>query len=119
VREALAGNRDLLAHYRVKTDTVGRASQDAGPSAAARRLSMPMLLDGPLGQQQPGLESLTPGERRILAMVADGRSSKDIGAALFIHHRSVENHRTNICQKLGLSGPHALLTFALAHRHEL
>jgi DNA-binding NarL/FixJ family response regulator len=72
-----------------------------------------------LATQQPGLDSLTSGERRILAMVADGRSSKDIAAALFIHYRTVENHRTNICQKLGLSGPHALLKFALAHKHEL
>lgn len=72
-----------------------------------------------LTQQQPGLDSLTPGERRILAMVADGRSSKEIAEVLFIHYRTVENHRTNICQKLGLSGPHALLKFALAHKNEL
>lgn len=72
-----------------------------------------------LAHEQPGLESLTPSERRILAMVADGKSSRQIAEALFIHHRTVENHRTNICQKLGVSGPHALLKFALAHKHEL
>jgi DNA-binding NarL/FixJ family response regulator len=72
-----------------------------------------------LAHERPGLGNLTASERRILAMVADGRSSRQIAEALFIHHRTVENHRTNICQKLGLSGPHALLKFALAHRHEL
>ena len=72
-----------------------------------------------LAHERPGLGNLTASERRILAMVAEGRSSRQIAEALFIHHRTVENHRTNICQKLGLSGPHALLKFALAHRHEL
>ncbi len=72
-----------------------------------------------LAAQQPDLHSLTPAERRILAMVADGHSSKAIATALFIHYRTVENHRTNICQKLGLAGPHALLKFAVAHKHEL
>jgi DNA-binding NarL/FixJ family response regulator len=66
-----------------------------------------------------GLDSLTPAERRILALVADGRSSKEIAAALFIQFRTVDNHRTNICQKLGLSGPNALLKFALEHRTKL
>ena len=45
-----------------------------------------------------------------------GESSKEIGAALEISHRTVENHRSNICQKLGLAGPHALLRFALQRK---
>lgn len=72
-----------------------------------------------LRQRQPGLGELTASERRILAMIADGQSSKQIGAALFIHYRTVENHRTNICHKLGISGANGLLKFAIAHRHEL
>jgi DNA-binding NarL/FixJ family response regulator len=70
-------------------------------------------------EQRPGLQTLTPSERHILSLIAAGRSSKDIAAELFIHHRTVENHRTNICQKLGLSGPHALLKFALQHKTEI
>ena len=68
---------------------------------------------------QHGLSDLSATERRILQMIAAGKSSKDIGAELFIHHRTVENHRTNICQKLGIAGPHALLKFAMQHRGEL
>ena len=37
-------------------------------------------------------------------MIAENKSSKEIGAELFIHYRTVENHRVNICQKLGLAG---------------
>jgi DNA-binding NarL/FixJ family response regulator len=70
-------------------------------------------------ERQPGLETLTPTERRILLMVADGKSSKAIGQELFVHYRTVENHRTNICQKLSLHGPNALFRFALQHKAEL
>jgi DNA-binding NarL/FixJ family response regulator len=67
----------------------------------------------------PGLGALTTTERRILAMVAEGKSSKSIAEELFIHYRTVENHRTNICQKLGLQGHNALFRFALQHKLEL
>jgi len=70
-------------------------------------------------ERQPGLETLTRTERRILLMVAEGKSSKAIGRELFVHHRTVENHRTNICQKLSLHGPNALFRFALQHKAEL
>jgi DNA-binding NarL/FixJ family response regulator len=66
-----------------------------------------------------GLETLTPTERRILLMVAEGKSSKAIGDELFVHYRTVENHRTNICQKLSIHGPNALFRFALQHRADL
>jgi DNA-binding CsgD family transcriptional regulator len=52
-------------------------------------------------------------------MVAEGHSSKSIATELFIHYRTVENHRNNICQKLELRGPNALFKFAVQHRSEL
>jgi len=55
----------------------------------------------------------------VLVMVAEGKSSKSIAEELFIHYRTVENHRTNICQKLGLQGHNALFKFALQHKAEL
>ena len=59
---------------------------------------------------------LTPSEQRILSLIADGLSSKEIGAELSIHYRTVENHRTNICRKLGIEGANALLRFAVQHK---
>jgi DNA-binding NarL/FixJ family response regulator len=70
-------------------------------------------------QAHPTLNDLTPSERRILRMIADGKSSKEIAAELFIHYRTVENHRTNICDKLNLHGPNTLIRFALQHKSEL
>jgi DNA-binding NarL/FixJ family response regulator len=70
-------------------------------------------------QAHPTLNDLTPSERRILRMIADGKSSKEIAAELFIHYRTVENHRTSICGKLDLHGPNTLIRFALQHKSEL
>jgi DNA-binding NarL/FixJ family response regulator len=70
-------------------------------------------------ESEPGLKGLTASERRILHMIAENKSSKEIGAELFIHYRTVENHRVNICQKLGLKGTNSLLRFALQHKNEL
>lgn len=65
------------------------------------------------------LDLLTPTERRIVRLIAADKSSKEIGAELSIHYRTVENHRTNICGKLGLEGANALLRFALQNQHGL
>jgi DNA-binding NarL/FixJ family response regulator len=62
------------------------------------------------------IRDLTPSERRILLLIADGLSSKEIGSELSIHYRTVENHRTNICRKLGIEGANALLRFAVQHK---
>ena len=72
-----------------------------------------------LNEKLPELEKLTPSEMRILKMVAEYKTSKDISEELFIHYRTVENHRTNICQKLGISGHNALLKFALQNKDSL
>jgi DNA-binding NarL/FixJ family response regulator len=72
-----------------------------------------------LVRSKPGLKDLTPSERRILPLIADNKTSREIADELFISVRTVENHRANICQKLELHGAHALLKFALEHRSEL
>jgi DNA-binding NarL/FixJ family response regulator len=62
---------------------------------------------------------LTPTEKKILRLIADGLSSKEIGDELSIHYRTVENHRTNMCRKLNIEGANALARFALQHRAAL
>jgi len=62
---------------------------------------------------------LTPTESRILKLIAEGNSSKEIGAEISIHYRTVENHRTNICRKLNIDGANALLRFALQNKASL
>jgi DNA-binding NarL/FixJ family response regulator len=69
--------------------------------------------------ENPLLRDLTVSERRILKLIAEGLSSKEIGNELSIHYRTVENHRTNICRKLNIEGANALLRFAVQHKEAL
>jgi DNA-binding NarL/FixJ family response regulator len=61
---------------------------------------------------KPQIEDLTPTERRILKLVGEDHTSKEIAEFLKISVRTVENHRQNICKKLNLHGTHSLLKFA-------
>ena len=65
------------------------------------------------------LSRLTPTERKVLRMLAEYKTSKQIADELFIHPRTVDNHRANICNKLGLHGSHALLRFAVERKSEI
>jgi len=67
-------------------------------------------------EQGLGLHSLSPTERRVLELIAEYKTSKDIAEELSTSPRTVETHRTNICQKLGLHGRHALMKFALENK---
>lgn len=69
--------------------------------------------------QKKGLAALTPTERRILHLVAENKTNKEIGRELFISHRTVETHRSHICEKLQLFGNRALLAFAFKHKSDL
>lgn len=74
---------------------------------------------GKLREQTPGLDSLTAGELRVLRLIASDRTSKEIATELGLSPRTVENHRANICGKLGLVGSHSLLKFAFENRSKL
>ena len=72
-----------------------------------------------LAEQKPALAQLTPTERRVLKLIAEGQTSREIAAQLNIGVRTVEHHRNNIALKLELRGSHALLKFAVQHHSEL
>jgi DNA-binding NarL/FixJ family response regulator len=72
-----------------------------------------------LHRERPGLERLTPSERRVLTLIAHDRTSKEIADTLGISPRTVDTHRQNICLKLDLRGTHSLLKFAYDHKSSL
>ena len=72
-----------------------------------------------LREQKPGLDKLSPTERRILKLISEDRTSKEIAELLQCSVRTVEAHRQNVSQKLELSGSHSLLRFAFDHKAEL
>jgi DNA-binding NarL/FixJ family response regulator len=56
------------------------------------------------GPAQPNeLKSLTPQERRILELITEGMTNRQIGETLFLAEKTVKNYVTNILGKLGLT----------------
>jgi DNA-binding CsgD family transcriptional regulator len=64
-------------------------------------------------------DSLTDAERRVAALVAEGRTNKEVAAQLFLTVRTVEAHLTRIYAKLGLRSRSELARAAADHRIEL
>lgn len=56
---------------------------------------------------------LTPREKEVLALIAEGLSSRAIGERLVMGVRTVETHRTNLRRKLDLPSAAALVRFAV------
>jgi DNA-binding NarL/FixJ family response regulator len=68
----------------------------------------------PLVKGGPEVPGLTGRETEVLKLVATGMSSKQIGAHLFISHRTVQNHVQNTLNKLQLHNRIELVRFAIA-----
>lgn len=57
--------------------------------------------------------ALTPREREILQMIAEGKTNQNIADKLFISVRTVEFHRSNIIEKLGAHDVASLVKYAI------
>lgn len=69
---------------------------------------------------QEKILSLSPAERKIVELIAQEKSSKEIAELLFIAEKTVENHRSNVVKKLGLPQKNnSLSTWAVANRERL
>ncbi|MFU8875424.1 response regulator [Micromonospora sp. SL4-19] len=64
------------------------------------------------GDDQPG-RTITDREEEVLKLVAEGYSSKQIADLLFISVKTVERHRANLLQKLGLRDRLELTRYAI------
>jgi two-component system response regulator NreC len=61
----------------------------------------------------PSLRQLSSREQEVLALTAEGYSSREIGIKLFISGKTVDTYRSRIMQKLGLNHRSELVRFAL------
>jgi len=79
-------------------------------SPAIQQQMAEMVRDG--GTRQ-GLQGLTDREREVLTLIARGFSTKQIAAELDIGARTVETHRANLMQKLGLHNTAEIVLYAV------
>ena len=61
-----------------------------------------------------GPDPLTPRERAVLALVAEGRTNRQVGAELFISEKTVSVHLSRVMAKLGASSRTEAVTVAYA-----
>ncbi len=65
--------------------------------------------------QSAAIHGLTPREVEVLRLLVEGRTDKEIGAALFISHRTVMRHVTSILGKLEVENRTAVTRYAVRH----
>jgi DNA-binding NarL/FixJ family response regulator len=101
-----SADKDLLEAIRV----VARGQVFLPPSAAT--LLLRRYKDSE-EEDSAGLGDLSTREQEVLALTAEGFSSREIGQKLFISPKTVDTYRSRIMDKLGLSHRSELVRFAL------
>ena len=101
--------RGYLLKERLKD--VGELNRSVREIAAGGAIVDPQIVDALLNMRGPkhsALESLTPREREILALIAEGRSNSAVAESLSITTRGVERHINSIFAKLELGDSDAI-----------
>lgn len=106
--------RDAQQPLREALDLADRC----GALRLARRAREELVAAGarPRRAALSGRESLTPSERRVAQLAADGLSNREIAQALFVTLRTVEGHLTQTYTKLDISSRDALSVALETHR---
>jgi two-component system response regulator NreC len=81
--------------------------------AVAGALVREYLQDGRSGATKRVYDGLTPRQREVLTLIAQGLSNQEIAAKLDISVRTVERHRENIMERLNLHSRVELVKYAL------
>ena len=86
------------------------AHQDLVAACRAALRGEPFLYQGSNGVPE---DPLTPRETEVVKLIAEGLSGREIGEVLQISEHTVERHRANILEKLGLRDRVALTRYAV------
>jgi DNA-binding NarL/FixJ family response regulator len=62
------------------------------------------------------MKRLTKTEKKVLRLVAEGKTSRQIAEIMLVSFKTIENHRANMADKLEISGKLSLITFAVSIR---
>jgi DNA-binding NarL/FixJ family response regulator len=108
--------------YVLKHSALAELTDAIRAALDGRTYVSPAVAGGVLRDMNPKAEktgdpvaSLTPRQREILKLLAEGSSAKEIGGALAISARTVEFHKYQMMETLGLHTNAELVHFALKH----
>ena len=118
LRALKAGARSYLLKDSAQSDLVAAIRAVAnGKSFFSPAVSKILLEDYVRKLKRSGAEDsydlLTPREREILQLVAEGKSNKDIAGVLHLSVYTVETHRANLMEKLNLKSVPELILYAV------
>ncbi|MGH2858580.1 MAG: helix-turn-helix transcriptional regulator, partial [Solirubrobacteraceae bacterium] len=93
--------------------TLARAldlAQECGAIALVERATTELRASGSRSRRRPrtGVGALTPSERQTAELAAEGRTTRQIAASLFLSPKTVEGQLTSVFRKLGISSRSAL-----------
>lgn len=112
---ALGADGYLLKNAGVEEVALAIRKVMGGKQHFSADLTLSMLNSGSPQQkarQQPQIQ-LTARETEVLQLIAKGFSNKEIGKSLFISHRTVDTHRTNLMNKLEVNNIAGLVSYAI------
>jgi DNA-binding NarL/FixJ family response regulator len=102
--------RDLVAAL----ESVGRGESLLDPAVTERVLARVRQIAS--GEQHDELAGLTPQERKILLLVAEGKTNKAIASEIFLSDKTVKNYVSSILAKLNLERRAQAAAFVARHR---
>jgi DNA-binding NarL/FixJ family response regulator len=100
-----AAGKELIAAIH----TVLQGGKHLTPHLASGVLTS--LADGGI----PGVGTLTPRQRDVVSLIAEGRTMKEVAAALRLSPRTVETHKYQVMQALGFQTTADLIRYAFDH----
>jgi len=81
----------------------------------ARKLLDDYLRRASAGEEKRGYDGLTPREREVLRLIAEGRTNQEIARLLVISPSTVQTHRSRLMSKLNLENRSQLIKYAIRH----
>lgn len=118
LRALKAGARGYLLKDSAEADLIKAVHAVAGGKSFFSPAVSKLLLDDYVRKlKRSGTEDaydlLTPREREVLQLIAEGKSNKDIANLLDLSVYTVESHRANLMEKLNLKGLPELILYAV------
>jgi DNA-binding NarL/FixJ family response regulator len=117
VIEALrAGARGYVLKTQPAAEFLGALREVARGDVSVPREYWNAIVEAKQGGTVPVPDPLSPREREVLQLIAEGMTTKAIGAALHISYKTAESHRMRILAKLDIHETASLVRYAIRQR---